>query len=33
MLAHPLGPDADQIPVVLDDLIETHGAYLPNFIH
>lgn len=33
MLAHPLGPDADQIPAVLDDLIETHGAYLPNFIH
>lgn len=33
MLAHPLGPDADQIPSVLDDLLETHGAYLPNFIH
>jgi 6-phospho-beta-glucosidase len=33
MLAHPLGPDADQIPVVLDDLLETNGAYLPNFIH
>ena len=33
MLAHPLGPDADQIPAVLDDLLETHGAYLPNFIH
>jgi 6-phospho-beta-glucosidase len=33
MLAHPLGPDADQIPVVLDDLIETHGSYLPEFIH
>lgn len=32
MLVHPLGPDADQIPQVLDDLLETHGAYLPNFI-
>ena len=33
MLAHPLGPDADQIPLVLDDLLETNGAYLSNFIH
>jgi 6-phospho-beta-glucosidase len=31
MLAHPLGPPADQIPAVLDDLLETHRAYLPQF--
>ncbi len=31
LLAHPLGPAAEQIPTVLDDLIETHKAYLPQF--
>lgn len=31
MLAHPLGPPADRIHEVLDDLIQTHRAYLPVF--
>jgi 6-phospho-beta-glucosidase len=31
MLAHPLGPAADKIPEVLDDLLETHRDYLPQF--
>jgi 6-phospho-beta-glucosidase len=31
LLAHPLGPKADQIPVVLDDMLETHREYLPRF--
>jgi 6-phospho-beta-glucosidase len=31
LLAHPLGPKADQIQVVLDDLLETNKAYLPQF--
>ena len=31
LLAHPLGPSADQVQVVLDDLINTHRQYLPNF--
>jgi 6-phospho-beta-glucosidase len=31
LLAHPLGPAADQVQVVLDDLLETHKAYLPRF--
>ncbi|MCB2209818.1 6-phospho-beta-glucosidase [bacterium] len=31
LLAHPLGPPADQITAVLDDLLETHKAYLPAF--
>ncbi len=31
LLAHPLGPQADQVQVVLDDLLETHRAYLPQF--
>jgi len=31
MLAHPLGPKADQIQTVLDDMLETHKAYLPQF--
>lgn len=31
LLAHPLGPRADQVEVVLDDLLETHKAYLPQF--
>lgn len=29
--ANPLGPAADQAQAVLDDLLETHRAYLPNF--
>ena len=31
LLAHPLGPSADQVQAVLDDLLETHKAYLPLF--
>jgi len=31
LLAHPLGPSADKVQAVLDDLLETHRAYLPQF--
>jgi 6-phospho-beta-glucosidase len=31
LLAHPLGPAADQVQAVLDDLLETHRAHLPQF--
>jgi 6-phospho-beta-glucosidase len=31
LLAHPLGPPADRIGAVLDDLLETHRVYLPQF--
>ncbi|HEX7974358.1 MAG TPA: 6-phospho-beta-glucosidase [Anaerolineales bacterium] len=31
LLAHPLGPSADRIPAVLDDLLQTHRAYLSRF--
>jgi 6-phospho-beta-glucosidase len=31
LLAHPLGPRADKIQGVLDDMLETHREYLPNF--
>jgi 6-phospho-beta-glucosidase len=31
LLAHPLGPQADQVQAVLDDLLETYCAYLPQF--
>lgn len=31
MLANPLGPKADQIPVVMDDLLTTHQKHLPLF--
>jgi 6-phospho-beta-glucosidase len=31
LLAHPLGPSADKIQAVLDDLLETNRAYLPQF--
>jgi 6-phospho-beta-glucosidase len=31
LLAHPLGPPADRVQAVLDDLLETHRAYLPQF--
>lgn len=31
ILAHPLGPKADQVQAVLDDLLETHRAHLPKF--
>ena len=31
LLANPLGPRADQIPSVLEDMLETHREYLPQF--
>jgi 6-phospho-beta-glucosidase len=31
LLAHPLGPQADQVQAVLDDLLETQRAHLPQF--
>jgi len=31
LLAHPLGPKADQVQEVLDDLLDTNRAYLPQF--
>ena len=31
LLAHPLGPAAGDVQQVLDDLLETHRAYLPQF--
>jgi 6-phospho-beta-glucosidase len=31
LLAHPLGPKADQVQRVLDDLLETNRVYLPRF--
>jgi 6-phospho-beta-glucosidase len=31
LLAHPLGPAADQVAAVLDDMLTTHRAYLPQF--
>ena len=31
LLAHPLGPSADQVQVVLDDMLETHRDHLPRF--
>lgn len=31
LLAHPLGPAADRVQAVLDDMLETHRAYLPQF--
>ena len=31
LLSHPLGPPADRVQTVLDDLLETHKAYLPQF--
>lgn len=31
LLAHPLGPAADEIQAVLDDMLGTHRAHLPQF--
>jgi len=31
LLAHPLGPPADRVQTVLDDMLETHRAHLPQF--
>ena len=31
LLAHPLGPSSDQVPTVMDDLLQTHKRWLPQF--
>lgn len=31
ILAHPLGPPASRVQAVLDDMLETHRVYLPQF--
>ncbi len=31
LLTHPLGPKADKVQAVLDDLLETHQEHLPQF--
>lgn len=31
LLANPLGPTADKVQAVLDDMLETHKDYLPQF--
>lgn len=31
LLAHPLGPEADRVQAVLDDLLSTHREHLPQF--
>ena len=31
LLTHPLGPAADKVQTVLDDMLTTHEAYLPQF--
>jgi 6-phospho-beta-glucosidase len=31
LLVHPLGPKADQVQEVLDDMLETNKAFLPQF--
>lgn len=31
LLVHPIGPRADKVQAVLDDLLETHKEYLPQF--
>jgi 6-phospho-beta-glucosidase len=31
LLAHPLGPPADKVQEVLDDMLETHREHLPQF--
>jgi 6-phospho-beta-glucosidase len=31
LLAHPIGPRSGQVQAVLDDMLETHKAYLPQF--
>ena len=32
ILAHPLGPTADKVQAVLDDMLETHREHLPQFL-
>jgi 6-phospho-beta-glucosidase len=31
ILANPLGPSADKVSAVLEDMLQTHKAYLPQF--
>ena len=31
LLAHPLGPSADKVQAVLEDMLETNRQYLPQF--
>jgi 6-phospho-beta-glucosidase len=31
LLVHPLGPKADRVQAVLDDMLETHQEHLPQF--
>ncbi len=31
LLVHPIGPKADKVQSVLDDMLETHRAHLPQF--
>lgn len=31
LLAHPLGPDADQVQAVLDDMLSVNREYLPSY--
>jgi 6-phospho-beta-glucosidase len=31
LLVHPLGPSADKVQAVLDDMLETHKEHLPQF--
>jgi 6-phospho-beta-glucosidase len=31
LLAHPLGPAADQVSTVLDDMLATNRVHLPQF--
>lgn len=31
LLVHPLGPSADKVQTVLDDMLETHKEHLPQF--
>jgi 6-phospho-beta-glucosidase len=31
LLAHPLGPEADHVQDVLDDMLQIHHGYLPGF--
>jgi 6-phospho-beta-glucosidase len=31
LLAHPLGPEADHVEAVMDDLLRVNRAYLPQF--
>ena len=33
LLAHPLGPSADKVQEVLDDMLETNRQWLPQFFN